>query len=237
MRDALRRERLLWERAPVRYALLQLGPFAVRGPRDAAELRYWLTPAVPDRVYLHGHHTDGPDRRYPLLQYKVLRDFVGLLALEEAVDDAVEVARRVNAGSLRLGPTEGVRGRFVVPDDERATALASRTQRTYQFATPWIPFRERHAKAYAVIGDGDRSQLLRHLLIQHVVALAQGLDRTIPFDLDIDFDLQPIRGETLTYRGETVHAFSGSFRLPVHLPPFAGLGRGAAIGYGAAVEC
>lgn len=236
--DAARRrariDRLLWERTPVRYALVEFGPFSGRPPRDAAELRRWLTPALQDRPYLHGHFDDGP-HAYPLFQYKVTSRFVGALALEEAVPDAIDVARALGSHALRLGSTDGITGRFHLPAPERPV-LAVEDDVVYQFVSPWIPFDGEEQAWFDTLLPEERPAELARRLVNHLVAFAKALDRRIPFEVGIDYSLEAVRSTYVQYRGERRRAFYGAFRAPVRLPPYLGLGHGMAIGFGATVS-
>lgn len=181
----------------------------------------------------HNHQGDQQKviYRYPLIQYKLLKDSkAGIICLAEGTD-AIHQLFRAPDLDLRIGRRQQT---FRVSDMQLRyhDVALTETPITYHI-TNYLPFnQERYARWQALEGqDAARAELLTATLRGNILAFAKGLGWWIDGRVHVALESLDFP-RTIQFKQQRLLAFDLRFSVNVDLPPFVGLGKGVSIGHG-----
>lgn len=205
---------------------------------SAAELpkfRGAVIEAVEREHRLFHNHLDDERLRYayPLIQYKRLHGKPALICLNEGTDE-IHALFQQRVRTLRLGARE----------IELQVEAIDLKEWTLEVSPRFFPQRIRHWLAlspdnyprYQLLESAEaRRAFLAHILRGNLLAMAKGLGWYIEQEVLVALhefsDPRPAR-----YKDTTLMAFDATFSSNIALPPFIGLGKGAAKGFGVVVS-
>jgi len=179
---------------------------------------------------LFHNHEDGNFRyRYPLIQYKRIGGKAGLLCLEDGVHE-VHAFFQGRPKTLRLGDRE------IVPEVETMQMKEINLQVWdlpfhYQIQN-WLALSQDNYPVWQNMpDDAERHRFLSTILRGNLLSMAKGLDWFI--DREVKVKLNHVGPSQLTrFKEQSMTAFHVHFSTNIWLPPYLGLGKGSALGYG-----
>ena len=124
------------------------------------------------------HHHDGKPYRYPLIQYKRIRDRLSVLGIEHFADVVQE-----NLSSLQkiyLKNTEILINNMIFT---RKTHSITEEITEYKFATPWIALNTDNYLKYNTLDKRFHKKLLEKILTGNLLSMMRGIGCTIDYDL------------------------------------------------------
>jgi len=182
----------------------------------------------------HNHHPpQGYLYRYPMVQYKSIRNKPALLCLDEGVDEihhffqnkdwSIEVSGRTLKMSIaRL-------------DMKQFNLLAWDKLFHYNIRN-WIALSQESYKDYKQIENlTDKVRFLETKLTGNIIAFAKGVEWQVDKQIIVNIkELKEPRWVSL--KGKKVLGFNADFSCNVFLPNFIGLGKSVSLGYGTVVQ-
>lgn len=182
-----------------------------------------------DMTLFHNHQGNGFRYSYPLIQYKRIGNQAALLCLEEGVHD-VHAFFLKRQGEMQIG------NRIMHPEVEQLqlkeiTLQAWNKMFSYRISN-WLALNQDNYTAWVEMEDPDeRKRFLMTILRGNMLSMAKGLQWLVDKEIKVQLDyVSPMR--FLYYKDQKLSAFDVQFSCNVWLPPYAGLGKGAAMGFG-----
>lgn len=199
--------------------------------REAARLRGYFGNCFREHSpLLHNHYADGGLRyRYPLVQYKVVKQVPTLMGLQEGAPLLRQLFLQV--GALQIGERSlPVESRDL---DFRPAELGVDPAglHTYHFSSPWLGLNERNFQRYQQASPAAQQKLLQGVLTGNILSCYKGLGlRLGPEErILLTADLKPLR---VQFKNQPMLGFKGSFTTNALLPHLSGLGKAVSRGFG-----
>lgn len=192
--------------------------------------------AIVDKIgrqhhLFHNHTPDGAKQhRYPLIQYKCLRDRPGLVCLGQGVDAVQEYLSRPDR-HLHLHGGRHLPMKVARMNLRHCPLRAWNTWFSYRLEN-WLPLHGPHLAAYKQAPSlAQRLLLLERKLNSNIRTFTRSMGWA--GDGQIEVRIHHIRKTgTLPLKDIPFYAFNIEFSTNVYLPQHIGLGKGAAFGYG-----
>ncbi len=204
----------------------RLAPYEARLLRSAT-----ISVTKPGSVLYHNHIRDGFRYDYPLIQYKSLLGQAAILYLGEAVNTIGQLFRDLN----RKVKVKDKNREIDFTIDRMRPKLYKLMLRdgflTYDLIQ-WMPLQDENFGKYRLLeSDEERLAMLRRLLRNNILSFARGVDWEPEGEIVVK-DLKIYREQWVSYKTEKFKSFNVRFRVNAFLPPYIGLGKGAAMNYG-----
>ena len=171
------------------------------------------------------HHHDGKPYRYPLIQYKRIRDRLSVLGMERFADVVQE--NLSNLQKIYLKNTEILINNMIFT---RKTHSITEEITEYKFATPWIALNTDNYLKYNTLDKRFHKKLLEKILTGNLLSMMRGIDCTVDYDLYVkinQFKQLPIIAHKHSFSG-----FYASFVTNLSLPQYIGIGKSVSKGFG-----
>ena len=193
-----------------------------------------------EEVLFHHHFQDenGEEKflyKYPLIQYKRLYGNAAIICLGDAVEEIHKIFESGNSWKIHLGKREvKLRIHSLRLHEYQLRLLNDGESYTYTI-NKWLGLNSENYQKYLKIeGLSARINFLDKILSGNIINFANGMGWQIPTQDQGRFDLQITDLEThvMPFKGETLTAFSVTFKTNLFLPSYIGLGKGVSRGYG-----
>ncbi|MGF1532438.1 MAG: CRISPR-associated endonuclease Cas6 [Bernardetiaceae bacterium] len=199
---------------------------------DAHRLRGYFSHLFRERSPLLHNHLEGGGLRYqyPLVQYKVVHGGIPVLVgLQEGAELLLELFTKVD--HLQLGdryyPTKDKQIEFRT-DDFGCTHQLHR----YRFDSLWMALNQNNYERYRQASPEEQKQMLNKILIGNILTFFKGIDLRIQVQLLVDFQMRGEQSKETQFKNQRMIAFNGYFTTNAYLPPYIGLGKSTARGFG-----
>lgn len=197
-------------------------------PADGHKIRgYFATWWRGKSDLLHNHsHQGGSIYRYPLVQYKVLRNTPTILGLGEGAKLLVEMF--LNLDELIIGEqvfpllNKNIRSKQV-------EIGGIREMQVYQFLSPWMALNPENFLAWKDAKEEEKRRIEKGILMQNILAFFKAAGVWIDDRLEIETDLDVF---TTKFKNKSMVVFKGTFSVNALLPDLIGLGKSTSRGYG-----
>ena len=201
--------------------------------RDAHKLRGYFGNLFKEHSpLLHNHFEDGSLRyKYPLVQYKVVKEVPMLVGLNEGAKLLTELFLKVHELNIS-GHTYPIFQKNL--DHFHVNAGLSNHLHHYRFENLWMALNQENYKRYRVlVRAGEKQSMLAALLTNNLLSFFKGVD----IWLDGPVTATGIFTEhTTQFKDQPMLAFSGEFSANVVLPDFVGIGKAVSRGFGTIVS-
>jgi hypothetical protein len=182
-----------------------------------------------DNVLFHHHLNNGLLYRYPLIQYKIIRQQPCLIALEEGTD-VLQYLFSQKDWSVQIGQT--VYQLEVQRIDMRQVPLQVWDQSFAYRITNWLALNPTNYKKYLTNPSlASRIRDLERILTAHILSFAEGVQWNI--EKKVEVIISHIHTQRwVKFKNIGLLAFDMTFTANVSLPEYAGLGKATSIGFG-----
>lgn len=200
----------------------------IRVPQwQGRRLRGFFAAGQAEGSLLHNHGEGGRELyRYPLVQYKVLRQVPTILAIEQGIPAVHPLV--MEATALRLGEIDYPCGQVNI-DLRTDTAGDCPQPVRYRFLSPWFALSQENYRAYLALPPEEQPLLLQRILTGNILSMAKGLGLTVENRLQVTASLTP---RASRFKTETVMGFVGEFSVNYRIPPLFALGKSISRGFG-----
>jgi len=192
------------------------------------ELRGFFATKFTEYTELHHHNVDKFIYRYPVVQYKMIRNVPTVIGINEGAEVLKEIYDGYN--EIRLGEQ-------IYQIIERGISVRnaefgiSEKIHTYEFITPWLALnQENYRKFYTLKGNLERDEFIRKILIGNIISMSKSLGYQIPEQIKCDAHMK-FRKDRL--KDVNVMTFTGIFHTNFIIPDYLGIGKSVSRGFGA----
>lgn len=203
------------------------------------ELPSWETSAFRGAIIekvgrenlLFNHHIDDTQYlyKYPLVQYKSIRNQPAVLCLGDGVD---EIHKLFNQSSWEIN-LKGNKMDLVIDKLDLGNFTLNVWDKSYPYIlTNWFGLNVANFKKYQETqSEIEKTEMLEKILIGNLLSFAKGVSWDI--DKEIKVRIHEIKKtKQLKYKNTHLMAFNLDFSSNVFLPNYIGLGKGASHGFG-----
>lgn len=195
---------------------------------SAPELRGFFATKFNEYTELHQHNADKFIYRYPVVQYKMIKDVPTVIGINEGT----EVLKKIfdEYQEIRLGENiyQIVERGISLKDEEFGI---SDKIHSYEFATPWLALnQENYKKFYTLKGKPERDEFMRKILTGNILSMAKSFNYDVPGPIRCDAQVH-FRKDRL--KDVSVMVFTGKFQVNFLIPDLLGIGKSVSRGFGA----
>jgi hypothetical protein len=191
------------------------------------ELRGFFATKLSEYTELHKHEAGTFTYRYPVVQYKMIKNIHTVIGINEGADLLTTICNE--SPEIRPGTgTWQITGHSPAINAEEF-GIAD-TLIPYEFLTPWLPFsQENYKRFYKLKGKEERDGFVQKILVQNINSLSKSLGCEIP---------APVRCETnLHFQKDRIGdvsdmTFTGKFQTNFLIPDLLGIGKSVSLGFG-----
>ncbi|HPQ42367.1 MAG TPA: CRISPR-associated endonuclease Cas6 [bacterium] len=198
----------------------------IRG--SAHELRGFFATKFTEYTELHQHDAGKFIYRYPVVQYKMIRNVPTIIGINEGAEVLKQIYDDYN--EIRLGENiySIVERGISIRDEEFGI---SDKIHSYEFVTPWLALnQENYMKFYALPGKPERDEFLRRILTGNLISMSKSLGYDVPGRIKCDTSVR-FRKDRL--KEVSVMGFLGRFHANFRIPDYLGIGKSVSRGFGA----
>jgi hypothetical protein len=183
-----------------------------------------------ENALFHNHDKNAGLRyRYPLIQYKTLRQKPALLCIEQGVDEVHKFFENknweiaVSGEKLNLSIDKLDLNQFTMQVWNKTFAYGIRN---------WIALNQDNYQKYqALTGIAEKIEFLEKKLIGNILAFAKGIEWHV--DKQIELKITDLKDpKPVKVKDQKLMGFNATFHTNVFLPNFIGLGKNVSLGYG-----
>lgn len=198
--------------------------------RDSHKLRGYFGNLFKEHSpLLHNHLQSGEHvYQYPLVQYKVLKGVPTLVGLQLGAELLISLFLRIKELEI-----EGRRFPVLQKNIESShvpTGL-SKDLHSYSFETLWMALNQHNYQKYIEADDDSQHRQLKAVLVGNILSFFKAMnyqaEETVMVNLQIKAEKET------QFKNKSMLAFEGNFVTNALLPPFVGLGKSVARGFGA----
>lgn len=197
-------------------------------PSDAHKIRGYFGNLFKNHSsILHNHFEDGKSMyRYPLVQYKIVRNVPTLVGLAEGAKLMTELFLDIKELNINNEIIPILHKNF--ESNEVEVGVSTRLT-NYRFVNLWMALNQKNHKQYNDASMGDRQEMLRKILVGNILSFFKGFDHRVTEQIMVHVSVK----ENFThFKNQKMLAFQGEFVSNVLLPDFIGLGKSVARGFG-----
>lgn len=190
---------------------------------SATQLRSYLGYKFAQETEFH-HHDDKP-YRYPLIQYKRVKDKLFVLGIDQFADVVQEKLAGLENICLKNIKLPVYNIIFT-----HKTHTITKDITEYNFTTPWIALNTDNYIKYNMLDKRFHINMLEKILTGNLLSMLKGLDCMIDYELYVkinQFRQIPIIAHKHSFSG-----FYASFVTNLSLPKYIGIGKSVSKGFG-----
>ena len=186
-----------------------------------------------ESVLFHNHIDNKLRYKYPLIQYKRIRQKAAIVCLKEGAEEIGELFKNfctpIKIGKrqlqLEVEQLKATRPIIQIWDDEFDYYIRN-----------WLPLNTKNYEEFMQLeGMVEQVRFLENILVSNMLSFCKGLD--IHLDRQVTCKILKIdERQRSSYKGVKMLSFGGIFRTNVSLPDYAGIGKGVSLGHGMVVR-
>jgi len=194
----------------------------------APELRGFFATKFTEYNELHQHDADKFIYRYPVVQYKMIKDVPTVIGINEGADVLKKIYDEYQEIRLGANTYQIVERGIALKDEEFGS---SDMIRSYEFATPWLALnQENYKRFYTLKGKEERDEFVLKILIGNIISMSKSLGYEVPAQIKCDTNLH-FQKDRL--KDVSVMTFTGKFHVNFQIPDYLGIGKSVSRGFGA----
>ncbi|NBG87367.1 CRISPR-associated endonuclease Cas6 [Isachenkonia alkalipeptolytica] len=199
-------------------------------PRMAEKLRGYFAEQYREEEIFHNHKDEKFMFRYPLVQYKVVKEIPMIIGINEGAK-RVQSLGMVTDELVLEGKKHEVFQKTVETKRKEITTLEE--YRHYKFETPWIALNQKNIRKYRNASPWEKEEILKKILIGNILSLAKGLNYEVKEEIHCWLNIKACE---VNMKNIAMQGFKGTFKTNVVLPDYLGIGKSVAKGFGTIKE-
>ena len=197
--------------------------------RMASKIRGYIADRYPELTELHHHDGKKMIYKYPLIQYKIVKDIPIIIGINEGIDILKMIF--MNLEKLELGNLKfEINEKFM--DISSGTWGIAQEMLHYSFVNPWMALNQKNYPQYAHGNAEAKKDILKRILVGNILSISKSLNYTVEEQLQAVVDLKPVE---VNFKNRTMTAFRGTFSVNFHIPELWGIGKSVSRGFGAVI--
>ena len=190
---------------------------------SATKLRGYLGYLFIDDSEFH-HHDENP-YRYPLIQYKKIKNELIVLGINDyskIILDKLSDLKEIVLSNYKVQITS--------IEFTNITHQVTDEMTKYEFQTPWIALNSKNYEKFKTINSELRRGFLENILIGNFLSALRGMD--ISVDHKLCASIHRFSSKHATVHKNPFYAFYAQFTTNLSLPDFIGIGNSPSKGFG-----
>lgn len=197
--------------------------------RDAHKLRGYFGNIFKEHSsLLHNHLESGESvYRYPLVQYKVLKNIPTLVGLKEGAELLINLFLKIKTLQIE-NRTYEIKQKNI--ESKNIEIGLSSELHSYRFQTLWMALNQENHQKYLNNSPAERQKQLNVLLQNNILSYYKAMNYWV--DGQVMGMLQNVSEKETKFKDKAMIAFQADFVTNAILPSFIGIGKSVARGFG-----
>ncbi|CAH0997176.1 hypothetical protein EMA8858_03313 [Emticicia aquatica] len=197
--------------------------------RDAHKLRGYFGNIFKEHSsLLHNHLESGESAyRYPLVQYKVLKNIPTLVGLNEGAELLINLFLKIKTLQIE-DRTYEIQQKNI--ESKNIEIGLSSELHSYRFQTLWMALNQENHQKYLNNSPAERQKQLNVLLQNNILSYYKAMNYWV--DGQVMGMLQNVSEKETKFKDKAMIAFQADFVTNAILPSFIGIGKSVARGFG-----
>ena len=212
----------------MRYSILKFKRNEQHTMRDLEKLRGFLIDRYSENSLFHNHLDGGFDYSYPKLQYKLIKNTLALMAIEEIEyinEKLFQEIEYLNIDDNLFFDFEKELEIFETDIEYSPSEMYE-----YKFVTPYLPLNEKNFKRYLA---GEYS--LEKALVNNILEVLKGIGIWLSKGQKV-YAKQNLKIISRNLKNVNMVAFVGEFSTNIKFPDYFSIGKRKSLGYGSFIR-
>ena len=212
----------------MKYSILKIKTDKEYRLRDLEKLRGFLIQKYEGNTIFHNHISGNFDYSYPKLQYKLIKNNLAIMAIEEVSDLNSKLFEEIEYINIFGDMFFDVKKELIIKNED---IIYSRNEMfNYKFITPYLPLNEKNFSKYL---KGEYS--LERAITNNILEVLKGLEIWLEKDNKI-YTSTNLEITSRNLKNVNMIAFTGNFSTNIKFPNYFSLGKRKSLGYGTFVK-
>ncbi len=212
----------------MKYSILKLRRKEKHNMRDLEKLRGFLAEKYEGNTVFHNHFSDGFNYSYPKLQYKLIKNILSIMTIEEAVEVNLELFDEIDHVNIDGNIYFDIEKEIEIINDE--IKYSGDTMYEYKFTTPYLPLNEKNFKKY-INGEYNMEKAITNNILEVLKGLGIWLEKGKKIYVSQNLEIT-----SRDLKNVNMIAFTGEFSTNIKFPDYFSIGKRKSIGYGTFVR-
>ena len=212
----------------MKYSILKIKTDKEYRLRDLEKLRGFLIQKYEGNTKFHNHISGNFDYSYPKLQYKLIKNNLAIMAIEEVSDLNLKLFEEIEYIDIFGDMFFDVKKELIIKNED---IIYSRNKMfNYKFITPYLPLNEKNFSKYL---KGEYS--LERAITNNILEVLKGLGIWLEKDNKI-YTSTNLEITSRNLKNVNMISFTGNFSTNIKFPNYFSLGKRKSLGYGTFVK-
>ena len=213
----------------MKYSILKFKRNEKHTMRDLEKLRGFLADKYKENMIFHNHLAGGYDYSYPKLQYKLIKNTLSVMGIEEDTIGIIKsIFEEVEYLNINDNLVFDIEKELEIIDDE--IKYSDNKMYRYKFVTPYLPLNEKNFDLY-LKGQYSLEKAITNNILEVLKGLGIWLEKEQKILVESDLEIQ-----TRKLKDINMIAFVGEFSANIKFLDYFSLGKRKSIGYGSFVK-
>lgn len=213
----------------MKYSILKFKRNEKHTMRDLEKLRGFLADKYKENTIFHNHLAGGYDYSYPKLQYKLIKNTLSVMGIEEDTIGIIKsIFEEVEYLNINDNLVFDIEKELEIIDDE--IKYSDNKMYRYKFVTPYLPLNEKNFDLY-LKGQYSLEKAITNNILEVLKGLGIWLEKEQKILVESDLEIQ-----TRKLKDINMIAFVGEFSANIKFLDYFSLGKRKSIGYGSFVK-
>lgn len=184
-------------------------------------------------VLFHNHIDNKLRYKYPLIQYKRIRQKAAIVCVGEGTEDIGELFNNF-CSPIQIGKRQMV---LEVEKVKASRPIVQLWDHLFDYyIRNWLPLNsENYQKFEQMDGLVERTQFLENILTANMLSFCKGVGIRLENEVSCKI-LQIEEQQRTSYKGVRLLSIGGTFRTNLSIPDYVGIGKGVSLGHGMVVR-
>lgn len=212
----------------MKYSILKIKTDKEYRLRDLEKLRGFLIQKYEGNTKFHNHISGNFDYSYPKLQYKLIKNNLAVMAIEEVSDLNSKLFEEIEYIDIFGDMFFDVKKELIIKNED--ITYSRNKMFNYKFITPYLPLNEKNFSKYL---KGEYS--LERAITNNILEVLKGLGIWLEKDNKI-YTSTNLEITSRNLKNVNMIAFTGNFSTNIKFPNYFSLGKRKSLGYGTFVK-
>lgn len=213
----------------MKYSILKLKRKEKHTMRDLEKLRGFLGEKYRENVFFHNHiENEKYVQKYPLLQYKLIKNDLAILTINEAVNINKQLFEELEYININGDLIFDIEKEIQISNEKVEYSYDEMYE--YEFVTPYLALNEKNYKRYL---NGEYT--IKQAITNNILEVLKGLGMRLAQDQKVNVEYN-LKSSNRILKDVKMVSFTGTFLTNVKFPDYFSIGKRKSLGYGTFVR-